>query len=194
MAMTGLRHAVFAPIKLEQYGMPIVYDKGMIVGRMIMADIAYERNTDPLYADDTEAENDNSITGGSITVQVDDILDDARVMVFGDYEVEGSTGEYEDNAEAAPYGGFGYVRVRTHKGKTTYVGYWVHKCQFGASSESAQTRANTISWQTPTMTGRVMGVTDNADGRIRYRRRKSFDTPEAAIAWVNQRAGITTTA
>lgn len=188
MAMVGLRHAVFAPIDQEITGQPLVYKPGVVMGALMTVDITYDRNDTPLYADDTEIENDNSITGGSITVGVDDVLDEARVVIFGDEE-EGE-GEYEDNSEASPYGGFGYVRVRRKNGKTSYLAYWIHKVQFGSASESAQTKQDTITWQTPTINGSIMGVNNNAQGKIRFRRHKEFDDAGAAIAWVNDMAGI----
>lgn len=193
MAMVGLQHAVFAPITKETEGTALVYGTGVVVGRMMQADVTYERNTDPLYADDVEAENDNSITGGTVTIGVDDIDDAARAVVFGDYQ-DGETGEYEDNSQASPYGGFGYVRTRRHKGVTSFVAYWIHKLQFGSTSESAQTKANTITWQTPTLNGNIMGVNNNANGQIRFRRRKEFTKAADAIAWVDQLAGIAATA
>lgn len=189
MAMVGLRHAVFAPITKETEGEALVYGTGVIVGRMMQADVTYERNTDPLYADDVEAENDNSITGGTVTIGVDDIEDEARVVVFGDYQ-DGETGEYEDNSQASPYGGFGYVRERRYKGKSSFVAYWIHKLQFGSTTESAQTKANTITWQTPTLTGNLMGVNNNEAGKIRFRRRKEFDKAADAIAWVDEKANL----
>lgn len=196
MAMVGLRYAVFARIKKdgEKRGQEIEYDAGVVVGKMMTADVTYERNTEPLYADDTEAENDNSITGGTVTVGVDDILDPARVVVFGDYEDGEGTGEYEDNGDASPYGGFGYLRVRRKDNVTTFVAYWLHKVQFASSSEAAQTKGSTINWQTPTLTGNLMGVNNNTDGKIRFRRRKEFPTAAAAIAWLNQKAKIADTA
>lgn len=188
MAMVGLRHAVFAPITKETEGQEVTYGTGVIVGRMMQADVTYERNTDPLYADDTEAENDNSITGGTVTIGVDDISDAARMVVFGDEE--DGEGEYEDNSEASPYGGFGYVRTRRLNGTTSYVAYWLHKVQFGSTSESAQTKASTIAWQTPTLNGRIMGVNNNQNGKMRFRRRKEFDKVGDAIEWVNSLAQL----
>lgn len=191
MAFVGLRYAVFAPITAEVRGQEVVYGTGVVVGKMMQADVTYERNTDPLYADDTEAENDNSITGGTVTVGVDDILDPARVVIFGDYADGEKSDEYEDNSEASPYGGFGYMRVRRKEGKTSFVAYWLHKVQFGSTTESAQTKGQNIAWQTPTINGNIMGVNNNADGKMRFRRRKSFDTAAEAIAWLNERAKVT---
>jgi len=193
MAFVGLRYAVAAQIDTETRGQEITYKPGMVIGKLRSADITYERNSDPLFADDAEAESDNSITGGTITVNLDDLLDDARALIFGDYK-DGDSEEYEDNSDASPYVGFGYVRARRLHGKSIFVAYWIHKTQFGSTSEAAATKERTQQWQTPTVTGNVMGVDNNTDHKIRFRRHKSFDNAGAAIAWVNSKAGVTDTA
>ena len=65
MAFVGLKYCVFAPITTETPFTPIVYDTGVVLGRMIGANITFNRNSEPLYADDGLAESDNSITGGN---------------------------------------------------------------------------------------------------------------------------------
>lgn len=82
------------------------------------------------------------------------------------------------------------MRVRVKNGVTSYQAVWYHKAQFGETTENAQTKGQTIEWQTPTLTGRIMGVNDNADGKIRFRRRATFDTAAAAMAWLDAKAGI----
>ena len=78
MAFVGLLYAVAAPIQQETDGQPIIYGKGQVVGGMMTAEISYTRNSNPLYADDRVKEEDNSITGGTIKLGVDDASDEAR--------------------------------------------------------------------------------------------------------------------
>jgi phi13 family phage major tail protein len=193
MATVGLRYAVFAPITSELRGQPLVYGTGVVVGRAIRADITWDRNDNPLNADDVEVDNDNSLTGGSITFNLDAILKDARKVMFGDYidSEEGSTEEWEDNTEAAPYGGFGTVSVVRENNQYTYEALWLHKTQFGQTSESMETKGRTINWQTPTINGRIMPVYNNAEGKPRARRRATFTTAGEAIAWLNKLANVT---
>ena len=110
------RLPVAAPIQTETPGAPITYAEGLVIGKMIGANINYTRNSDPLYADDTMAENDNSIVGGTISINVDDLSDEALVAVTG--LVEGTAGsggrtpaEYRETGDASPYVGVGYLRV-----------------------------------------------------------------------------------
>ena len=191
MAFVGLLYAVAAPIQTEADGQAITYGKGQVIGGMMTAEISYTRNSNPLYADDRVMEEDNSITGGTIKMGVDDVNDDARVMMLGDVK-EGDAGEevYHETGESAPYVGTGYIRVRRKDNKTNYIAYWVHKAIFGIGTESAKTKGQNIEWQTPTLEGSIMGVKNNAALQTRCRERRTFTKESEARAWLNKKAGI----
>ncbi|MFQ7693088.1 MAG: major tail protein [Christensenellales bacterium] len=191
MAFVGLLYAVAAPIQTEADGQAITYGKGQVIGGMMTAEISYTRNSNPLYADDRVMEEDNSITGGTIKMGVDDVNDDARVMMLGDVK-EGDAGEevYHETGESAPYVGTGYIRVRRKDNKTNYIAYWVHKAIFGIGTESAKTKGQNIEWQTPTLEGSIMGVKNNAALQTRFRERRTFTKESEARAWLNKKAGI----
>ena len=191
MAFVGLLYAVAAPIQTEADGQAITYGKGQVIGGMMTAEISYTRNSNPLYADDRVMEEDNSITGGTIKMGVDDVNDDARVMMLGDVK-EGDAGEevYHETGESAPYVGTGYIRVRRKDNKTNYIAYWVHKAIFGIGTESAKTKGQNIEWQTPTLEGSIMGVKNNAALQTRFRERRTFAMESEARAWLVQKAGI----
>ncbi len=194
MAFVGLRYPVFAPIKTEERGKAIVYDPGVVIGRAMSANIELTRNEEGLYADDVLAESDNSITGGTIEIGVDDILEDAQVTIFGLKSTpasEGVVAEYKETDAPAPYGGVGYIRVRRYKGATSYLAYWLHKVQFGSTSEEATTKGESIEWQTPTASGNVMGVYLDDSGNAEYRTHAVFTAEGEAVAWLNAKANIT---
>lgn len=191
MAFVGLLYAVAAPIQTEADGQAITYGKGQVIGGMMTAEISYTRNSNPLYADDRVMEEDNSITGGTIKMGVDDVNDDARVMMLGDVK-EGDAGEevYHETGESAPYVGTGYIRVRRKDNKTNYIAYWVHKAIFGIGTESAKTKGQNIEWQTTTLEGSIMGVKNNAALQTRFRERRTFTKESEARTWLNKKAGI----
>ncbi len=187
MAYIGLRHIVAARITEEKENALPTYDKGVLVGRGINADVTFDRADATLEADDTTVERDNSIIGGSITLGVDDVTDEARVALMGDVAVANSEGEYDEIGKAAPYCGVAYVRQRVFNGKTTFRAMYIPKCQFASSDDSAATKGRQTNFQTPTLTGAVMGVTLE-DGEVHYRRRsKFFESAAEAIAWANSK-------
>lgn len=192
MAMVGMLHPVAATISSEVEGSAITYSAGMVIGKAISANITMERNDNPLYADDSIAETDNGITGGTIEVNTDDLLESVRKYMLGLKDVTvGSNTEYDETEEAAPYVGFGFIQVRRKNGATSYKCHWFHKVIFGESNESAQTKGESIEWQTPTITGRIMGVRNDSSMVAKYRRIAVFDTLASATSWINGKAGIT---
>lgn len=197
MAYIGLKYFAFAPITAETEGSDPTYGTGSVCGKAIGADVTFNRNDNVLRADDGDAEFDNSITGGTITIEMDDLPIDMRVTLLGGYK-DSTTNEYYDTAESGPYGGFGYIReVRYNGGSTRFDAYWVYKVAFAQEEDSATTMAESIEWQTPRLQGRMMGgyfgASAAAGGHVIYRGMKSFDTFAAAKAWINGKAGITTT-
>lgn len=192
MAFVGMRYVVAAKLKEEKIGAAPVYEEGVVLGRAISADITYNRATNVLKADDVDAETDNGIIGGSVTIGVDDIADEVQAALLA--QEMNAEGEYDELGEADPYMGVGYIRVRRFKAETSYVAYWIFKAQLGITSEGAATKQDTIQWQTPTLTGSMMGVQPDDTMKVKFRRRKTFtgNTAEAeATAWLNKMANIT---
>lgn len=190
MAFVGLLRPVCAQIDQETEGQAIQYKPGMVVGKAIRANVTIDRNDNPLYADDTVAENDNGMTGGTVEFEADDIMENVRVYMLGLQKDEENQDEYELTEDPAPYVGFGYVRVRRKNGNTTYQAVWYHKTQFSETTETAQTKGKSIEWGTPTINGQIMGVRNDASGKTKFRRIANFDTPGQAFDWLDGKAGI----
>ncbi len=196
MAFIGLKHMVASAISAETEGQAITYGTGMVVGKAMQANRTLNRSDNPLYADDSIAENDNGVTGGTLEVGVDDLIDTARAYLLGDTAVTVGTGndahqEYDVTDAPAPYVGCGYYRVRRHAGATSFEAFWYHKVQFGDTTDNAATRGQSVEWQTPTITGRIFGVRNDSSLKTKYFRRVSFETEAAAAAWLDSLAGIT---
>ena len=196
MAYIGLRHPVVAPITAETPGTGITYGTGRVLGKAIAANVTYNRPDNPLYADDSIAENDNGITDGTVEFNADDLTNDDRAAVLGLVALQSSgqspapTGVYRLTDAAAPYVGFGYLRVRRKSGATTFEAFWFYKVQFAEESENAQTKGQQIEWGTPTLNGRFMGVQLDSSGAIAYRDNQLFTTEAAAVAWLDGLANI----
>ena len=161
MAFAGMKHVVAAPIKTEVAGQAVTYDTGVEIGAAISATVTINRNTEGLYANDALKESDNSITGGTIDLNIDDISDDAAEKILGVKKTAGESQTptvFHETGEAAPYVGLGYYRVRRLNGVESYRAYWYHKTQLSMANETANTKAGSITWQTPTLNGNIMAV------------------------------------
>ena len=189
MAFIGMRHAVWAPLTAENAGSMPTYGAGLVVGGAISGTITLNHNSTILYADDMEKESDIGITGGTVSLVVDDVNDAAMEAVLGG--VKNTDGSIDVTGKPSPYGGYGYIRERSLHNQKTYAGTWVFKVQLGLNSENAQTKEQNTNYQTTTLDGNMLGVQAEADMETRFIRRKSFEKLEDAVAWLNGLANIT---
>lgn len=196
MAFIGLRYPVVATMTSHTDGAEPVYGTGMVIGHAIQANLTISRNDNPLYADDRIVEDDNGITGMSLELGLDDISETVQAYMLGVVKETAGSGTsavdtYFDNDQGAPVVGVGYIRVRRLAGVTSYQATWIYKLTFGFTDENAQTKGESIEWQTPTITGRAQGVSRTGSGRLDFRARQTFETEAAAMAWLKTKAGIT---
>lgn len=197
MAFIGMRHVVAAKITAETEGSAITYGasgSGMVIGKAIQGNVSWDRNDNPLYADDAIAEDDSGVIGGSLELGVDDLSADAREYVLGLVQQTGTgnTNKYDLTDAPAPYLGVGYVRVRKKNGTLSYQGVWYHKIQFSEGSEDAQTKGESIEWGTPTLTGKIFGVHTDSTGKAYFRVEAWFNSLSDAVSWLDGLANIST--
>lgn len=193
MAFVGMRYVVFAPIKTEVAGQDVEYNEGVVVGRGIGATVNITRNSEDLYGDDMLIESDNGIVGGTVDMTVDDMTDKVTEVMLGHVKGANETQYYEEDA-ASPYGGLGYIRVRRKSGVTSYQATWIYKAQMAVATETSATKTESTTWQTTSITGKMMGVKNNAEGKTRFRERETFATEKEAMDWLNEKAKIATAA
>lgn len=196
MAFIGMRHPVVAKIASHTEGTEPTYDSGMVMGHAIQGNLTITRNNNPLRGDDVIVEDDNGITAMSLELGLDDLEEAVRVYMLGLKEKSVGSGEnaikeYHDTDEASPYVGTGYIRVRRKDGKTSYQAVWMYKVSFSEGGENSQTKGESIEWQTPTISGRVMGVNVGGTGERTFRKKANFATEDAAVSWLDSLAKIT---
>lgn len=186
MAYVGLRYAVFAPLTAENENAAPTYGAGVVCGHAVHAAVSYERSDEKMYGDDIVVESENRITGGTVTLELDDIEFDARKVILGLHEADGV---YRENSANAPCGGLGYIRIRS-KGEKPYIAYWVVKTQFGVTSEESDTRKEKTEFKSTTIEGQMMGLYIDETGEATFREYEAFATEAAAKAWINSKANI----
>lgn len=197
MAKIGMKYACYAPITSGGEGSALVYGTGAVLCHAISADVTPNRRDNPLYGDDVKIENDKGITDYSISFTGDDIPDAARVALLGEVAVSAGSPaavtHYEVNDVNPPFVGFGYYRVLMVDNVKIYEGFWYHKVQFTMDDENASTKTEQIDWGTYTLNGTGFGVELDSTGTVHMWDRMQFSTEAAAKAWVQTKAGITTT-
>lgn len=170
------------------------YSSGKVIAEAVSASLNWNRSDGHFYGDDMELDSENGILGYTIDFEPTGLTDETRVLLLGETV---SSSEYTINEDASPDVGFGYVRVMRTSGtggvSTSYEGWWFYKLKFGVNSEEARTKEQSIEWRTPTLSGIGTGVQKTTGGKLEYAVHKTFSTKAEAIAYVQGKAGITST-
>lgn len=194
MAYIGMRNPVVAPITAEADGSPITYGTGMILGPAVAANLTFDVADNPDYGNDVIIDNDNGINGYSATLETNNITKEGRAMALGWKPVTGTGSavtHYEVTADAAPYVGWGFIRVKMFRGDRSYEAFWFHKSQFSPNGINAATKQRQIEWNHPQMNVQGMGVYLDSSGTPKYFDWMEFASEPAAQAWLFARANIT---
>lgn len=195
MAFIGMRHVVVAKIASHTEGAEPTYSAGMVAGKAITGNLTINRNSNPLYADDVIAEDDNSITSMELELGLDDLDEETQAYMGLLKEVVTGSGTsavttYYETAEASDPVGVGYMRVRRKENTTTYQAIWIYKGLFSKNAENSQTKGESIEWQTPTVNGRCMGLSIDSNGAATFRKIQNFTTESDAADWLDGMAQI----
>lgn len=169
------------------------------MGKAISA--SFEPNTpddNPLYANNSVAENDSSgASGGTLTLTLDRLTQEAAADLYGltveDVEVtvgdtpgtqvDGTALKYTGNEQSAPVG-VAFIRQNQVDGVRNHEVILYRRATFSMPADSAQTMGESIEWQTPEIEGTVMGL--EGDGTNAWFEQVIFPTQEAAIAYITQ--------
>lgn len=162
-------------------------NKSGVIGKAIQADISISTNEAKLYADDTVVESDRSFQSGTITFGIDDLSDEIQVEFLG-HKKDEETGEITANGnDRNPYVGVGFYSVKKVNGVKKYRAVWLTRVQFAEPEDTNATKGENVEFSTPTLEGTIM-LDDNGD----WKKENTFDTEAQAIAYLEEKAGITT--
>ena len=191
-ANVGMVYPVCAPVDTYTPGTSITYGTGAVIAEARAASVSWDRSDGEFYGDDVLLDSDNGVTGYTISFEPTGLKDAIRATLLG--ETLANTSEYSITDAAAPYVGFGYVRVMRENGEsgvtTKYQAWWYYRVMFSVDSEETQTKEKTIEWRTPTLSGRGTGVQLDSSATQTFATHITFDSLSDAKDWVKTKAGI----
>lgn len=190
MARIGMKWPLWAKLLTEKPGQMPTYDTGILVGGAVSGTITFQRNNAEQHADDELKENDNSVTGGTVTLEVDRINKDARIAMLGFMENK-EDGSMDMTGDSTPWGGYGYIRVESVNNVKKYSALWCFKVKMGETNVADLTMTQSTNYGTSPMEGRLAGVVPAADMKTRVYRYNEFDTLEEAWTWLKTLANYT---
>ena len=192
-ANVGMQYPVYSPVAAYTPGTSITYGTGAVVAEAVSASVSWERADGRFYGDDVQLDSDNGVLGYTIDFEPAGISDAIRAKLLG--EVVLNTSEYNVTDAAAPYVGFGYIRVMRDNATgtvvTNYEAWWYYRVQFSVSSEETRTKERNIEWRVPTLSGRGTGVRLSSGDTVTFAVHETFESFEAAKTWLNSKASIT---
>ena len=199
MAIIGCSYLKYALYANSQGS--ISYSGGGTAAKLTSVDISLDTPSDnDFYADNAIDETDNVFAGGTLTVNTNDLTDAVAKILLGlqelaltgDDAITGNTdtGVKEiifDNRQATPFLGIGMIIKHKRSGVDAWTGVVLSKVQFNVPNDAAETQGKTISWQTPTLTGKILR--DDSVNQ-RWKAQATWTTEAQAIAYVNARLSI----
>lgn len=158
-------------------------DAGVVLGKLVSANLTVNLASGELYADDGLAEQLTEFSSGNIAMETDDMSDENAGVVYG-CTVSGGLVTYNKD-DTPPRGCLGYYKVLMRGGKKYFRAYFYPRVSAALGNDSAQTRGNSITFATSSTTFTVF-----ADDIGDWRKTQTFSTASAAKAWINEKCGI----
>lgn len=188
----GMMYPVWAPLATHTDGAMPTYNAGTVIQEARNATVTREYANNPLYGDDRIVDDDNGLTGLTMSFESTGLSDTDRVKLLGEEANSDTTtgGQWVSDNET-PWGGFGYIRKMRLNGTRQFEAWWTLKIKFQEESQATQTREGQITWGTPTLNGRAAGLIVDSTDKERYQLHKTFASISDAKAWLNAFAGIT---
>ena len=159
-------------------------NSGVVIGKLVSANLTVNLASGELFADDALAESASEFSSGSIAMETDDMLDSVASKVYG-CTVRNSEVTYNKD-DTAPRGRLGYYKVLMRNGVKYYKAYVYPQVQASLGNDNAQTRGNSITFQT-TSTNFTVFTDSSGD----WRKTKTFDAAADAIQYINTYCSIT---
>lgn len=166
----------------------IGYADGFTCGKAISLDVNPQYAEGSLYGDDGKAEYDKEFKYAEVTLNTTTLPVQAHNILFG-HEVkqdgDGMVNVKFRTTDTPNYVGFGiYVKEKVD-GVKKYVAMWMYKVKFTEGQESFKTKGDNIEYQTPSISGQAIGISDNS-----WKETRIFDTEKEAQEWIDEMAGI----
>jgi phi13 family phage major tail protein len=183
MAKKGIRYAVFATATIAANG-TITYANGKYISPVVGFNGAMNKASGKDYGDDRIVDTENSVTGGTLTVELNNDEDDIYTYLLGHTKATGGasntiTYNIDDVAPKVGVGALG-------KSGDKWVAKWYALVQFSEPNDDNSTKTESVTFQHVTLEGEILIPEDG-----NWKEREVFDTEAAAKNWLNGKAGIT---
>lgn len=191
MAKVGLQYSCYAPYIEDESTGTYSYGIGKRGRKMISADRKLNFAESSLYADDDVAEYEKRFIDGDIAIQQDEFTDEMRIDLLNnkvkETQINGETVKEVSSTDSdnPPYVGFGFIETKIINKVRKYHAQFYKKVVFSEPDESSQTKGQSISYQTPTINGKILKAADGS-----WRDQALCSSLATAIAWLTAKLNL----
>ena len=182
----GMMYPVWAPLTAHTDGSMPTYGTGRVIQEARNATVNREYANNPLYGDDRIVDDDNGLTGLTMSFESTGLSKQDRLTLLGeeDSTIIGISGTFVSDNET-PWGGFAYIRKMRENGVKKFEAWLTLKIKFQEESQATNTKEGQINWGTPTLNGRAAGLYVDSTDKQRYQIHETFATIAEAKTWIN---------
>lgn len=163
------------------------YSGGRYLGEAATFNVTVSANDVKDYGDNRAVLTDTSVTGGTVSIELNDMLEELNAFLLGHTYEEDTKSLICKKDDIAPYLGLGAVGISKKSGYR-YIAKLYKKVQFREPNDENATQTDTVTPAHTTLEGNMFVPEDNI-----WKEQQTFDTLEEAKKWLNGKLGIGTT-
>lgn len=179
MAKIGLNNFRYAVATVNETTGDISYGTVTKPGKAVSFTFEPNVSDAKLYADDSLAESDNRVTGGTCTMGIDRMDAQTMAEILG-HEYDSDTKEVVSNVnDVAPYIGVGRIVRIMQDGTQYFRATFLAQCKFAEPSADDNTMGESVEFSTYELSGTVVVPANGT-----WRREKIFTSQADAISYL----------
>ena len=180
MAKIGVRKMFYAKWTADD-----TYTDGAQFGKISTFNFTPTTSSVKDYGDDIVAEVANEMSGGTLSIEANQLTLEERAFLLG-HTYSAEDGLVVKADDQAPYVGVGAMSVEMASGVKQYVAKWYKKLMFREPNDENATKQENIAFAHTTIEADVIPQ----DTNYKVSHTKLFTTEAAALAWLQEQAGI----
>lgn len=163
------------------------YSGGRHLGEAATFNVTVSANDVKDYGDNHAVLTDTSVTGGTVSIELNDMLEELNAFLLGHTYEEETKNLICKKDDIAPYLGLGAVGI-SKKAGYRYIAKFYKKVQFREPNDENATQTDTVTPAHTTLEGNMFVPENNI-----WKEQQTFDTLDEAKKWLNGKLGIETT-
>ena len=187
MSKIGIEYLVMGELGTSTSGSAATYTNARTMGTTVNISGSPNTNDAKDYGDDNAVETDNSVTGGTLSIEKNELALDEYAFLLG-HEYDAEDGVISNAEDVPPFLGVGIIGKSKVNNELVFKAKFYYKVQFAEPTDENATKEESTSFAHDTIEGQIY-MLDNGD----WKNQNTFDDLDDAKAWLNGILSITAT-